>query len=472
MEETTDFTSKLEQALEQKREDIEKNILPDLKEQFRNFYNSYQSIYNILTRKSLIKEDPYKYEKKGSEVQLPSESPFLESEKNDELSIRLSDLDNQLDFLNSYYQFNLEFLTMQRIKLLASLTRYIRWDQVTQSSTNLNTRHLAEFLEKIKQGSDNLSQQIVNDALTQLSSISKQILRNLKTLTTYHREQYKLQIRRNILDDLDLDSSTVQSNEAEAMKQIKKKFTSVMSDQPFYEELIKEVLAEDYGQNSQEMQQEVLSKLQVKQRKKKKKSPAETYKTTLLEAVRTLASASTHLEEAHRKLYENNQVLTYRKMSLGEKLRQWLTSFGRKKEDRQIYEIEYFDTKTSLSKHERIDFQKFLEDVSKRAKVLANLSNKMSSSYQRLEASSEDQIFQFLNKNIQELQIILRRLPALDTYFKSEVSRELRSKIRGMKIEANAIKNSVVKANKKKYEYVSKKEETEQLKRLGVDVES
>jgi hypothetical protein len=40
--------------------------------------------------------------------------------------------------------------------------------------------------------------------------------------------------------------------------------------------------------------------------------------------------------------------------------------------------------------------------------------------------------------------------------------------IRGIKLEITAIKNSVVKANQKRHEYVSQKEEIEQLKKLGV----
>jgi hypothetical protein len=34
-----------------------------------------------------------------------------------------------------------------------------------------------------------------------------------------------------------------------------------------------------------------------------------------------------------------------------------------------------------------------------------------------------------------------------------------------------AVKNSLIKANKKKHEYVSMKEEAEQMKRLGIKVD-
>jgi len=468
MEENRDFTSELEEALAQKREEFERTILSDLKEQFRSFYSSFQSIYNVLLRKSLIKEDPYKYDKKTSEVTVPSQSPFLESERHDQVSIRLSDLDNQLDFLTSYYQFDLEYLTLKRIKTLAGLTKYIKWDQLSENSTNMMTRSVAEMVGKIKKGSDNFSTQLISDSQNQLSSITMKIMSHLKLLTFFHREHYKLQIRRNVLSDMNLSAAAVQNKENEVMKLIKKKFATAMGDQPFYAELIQEVLAEDYGPDSDTLQNELLQKLFVKKEKKKKVKQGPDYKEMLLESVRTLASASIHIEEAVRKLSESNLILFNRTISFGEKVKQWLSSFGGKKDDKQIYEIEYFDTKTSVSKTERLDFNQFCEEAAKRAKVLANLSSKMTPAYQRIAESSEDQIFKFLNKNIEELQIMLKRLPALDTYFKTEIPKEQRGRIRGIKIEVNAIKNAVVKANKKKHEYVSKKEEEQQLKRLGI----
>ncbi len=97
--------------------------------------------------------------------------------------------------------------------------------------------------------------------------------------------------------------------------------------------------------------------------------------------------------------------------------------------------------------------------------------NKMSQTYRKLEQAPEEKVFDFLTSNLAEVQIILRRLPALDTYFKTEVSREQRSLVRGIKMEINAIKNAWVKGNQKRHEYVSRIEEREQLKKLGIQVD-
>ncbi|MCL2759776.1 MAG: hypothetical protein FWD22_06145, partial [Treponema sp.] len=44
-----------------------------------------------------------------------------------------------------------------------------------------------------------------------------------------------------------------------------------------------------------------------------------------------------------------------------------------------------------------------------------------------------------------------------------------RSKIKGIKPELSALKNTFVKANQIRYDYSAQKEEEEQMKRLGAD---
>ena len=72
-------------------------------------------------------------------------------------------------------------------------------------------------------------------------------------------------------------------------------------------------------------------------------------------------------------------------------------------------------------------------------------------------------------KNLEELHIIHRRLSGLDAFFKTEMPRDLRKQVRGIKNDLAALKNTLHNANQKRHDYVSKKEELEQLKRLGVN---
>ena len=95
----------------------------------------------------------------------------------------------------------------------------------------------------------------------------------------------------------------------------------------------------------------------------------------------------------------------------------------------------------------------------------------MSTQYARLQQSPEDKVYEFLSFNLQEMQLYLRRLPALDAFFKTEALPEQKQQIKGIKADITGIKNGFVKANQKKHEYIARKEEAEQLKRLGITQE-
>jgi hypothetical protein len=143
-----------------------------------------------------------------------------------------------------------------------------------------------------------------------------------------------------------------------------------------------------------------------------------------------------------------------------------------KEEESLVYEVEFFDITTSTTKKEPIRFQPFMEDLKKRARIYGGILARAGSGYKRLEQAGEEQLFTFLHKHIEELQLIHRRLSGLETFFRSEIPRENRASIRGIKIELTAIQNCIVKANQKRHDYVARKEEMEQLRKLGVDVKS
>ena len=471
MEQGSDFCAQLSQALERRREYLENEVMSQLKEQFQLMLTSYQSIYNLLLRKSLINEDPYKLDKKISEITVPSKEPYAESARTEQLSLRLSDFDLQLDFINSYYNFSMAAMTMDDIKKIAEIVKYFRWEQVTATSSNLMTRTLAGALGKIKQGSDDLSSKILGDALTQLGKVSKKILSLLKEISSYHREQYKLEFRERVIPEVKLTPAVVQNKQEDALKLVKQQYAKLMGGTPFYQALVIEVLQEEYGENGEEMKQELLERIDVKKEEPKKKKKDVSYKVHLLEGVRTLGGASSHIETAVKKLEDNNGFLQERKLSFGERFSRWLARVSKKKPSPQIYEIEYFEGDSSAAKTEKLNFTKFVEDAKKRAVVLGNVMSKMSQNYRQLEQAPEQKVFDFLTNNLTEVQMLLRRMTALDAYFKTEVPREQRNLVRGIKMEINAIKNAYVKANQKRHEYVSRIEEREQLKKLGIEVE-
>lgn len=470
MSDIEEFENSLAAALEEKRRKIDSVTLPSLKEQYICFHNSFETIYNILLKKGLIQEDQYKYDQKISDIKVPDETPFTESEKINQLSIRLSQYSTQLDFVVSYFTFNTEYTSLPRLKQLLKLTKYFRWDALSENSSNYNTRAFAEQLGKIKQSDDDLSTKIIEDSRNLLSSCYKRALANLKETTEFQKEQYKHTVREKVLSSIDNAQGKYQKNQDSLISEIRRTMNTNVKELPFSSALIEEILEENYGPQGETKRKEILDLLKVEEKKTQRKQEGPSFKEILLESVRTLAASSLHLEECLRKILETQGLLENQRKSFGDKIKEWLNRLVNKEEEEKIYRIEYIDPNTSARKTEPLQFNTFIKGVEKRAKILKNVSSKMAPSHRKLESTDEEQIYKFLEKNLEELQVFLRRLPALDTYLRSELSPEERKRARGIKLDVNAMKNAVVKANKKKHEYVARKDEQEQLKRLGVHI--
>ena len=472
MEEGVSFVSQLQNALEQYREHLDTLELPRLKDQYRIIHTSFTSLYKLLLKKGLIREDPYKKDLKISEVSTPPEDNFLDSEKMEQMSIRLSMYESQLDFLLNFYQFRTDFLDLSRIKLLLNLTRYIAWDQFSEISAKINTKVLAEFVGKITRGDDPLSAGILKDAIDQIQKAFRNCLSILKKLTDYHKEMYKFEVRISLLGNLPIDRSTALQGKEEILRTLKRQFPHILPGKRFYPELILEILEEDYGPNGPELRKAVLEKFKIEQTVQRPIKQEVSFKEILLEGIRALAACSRPLEEASQKLVDNSLILESRKRPFLERIKLWIQRMVQKEEESLVYEVEFFDLTTSTTKKEPIRFQPFIEDLKKRSRVYSGILARTGSGYKRLEQAGEEQLFTFLHKHIDELQIIHRRLSGLETFFRSEIPRENRASIRGIKIELTAIQNCIVKANQKRHDYVARKEEMEQLRKLGVDVTS
>ena len=141
-----------------------------------------------------------------------------------------------------------------------------------------------------------------------------------------------------------------------------------------------------------------------------------------------------------------------------------------KEPDPIIYNVEYMDPVKSITVRERINFNTFRADLDRKIRTLTPMASRGGNT-SKLEAMQEEQLIGFLERNVRELQSIHKTLAALDEFFKAEVDKDDREKVRGIKPELATIKNAIVRANSKRHEYSAQKEEEEQLKRLGVKPE-
>ena len=130
-------------------------------------------------------------------------------------------------------------------------------------------------------------------------------------------------------------------------------------------------------------------------------------------------------------------------------------------------EIRYFDARTSMTQTETIDFRKFVEGARRKASLFEALIQPDSVSLARLREASEQQIDDFLKKNIGELQLLHRRLQGLGELFRQESPEERIEQLKGIRIELSGLKNCIVRANRRRWEYAASKEAQMRLPQPG-----
>lgn len=465
MADTQNFQLKLREGIQARAAQLSQQLISEMKENWRSYQTNVDSVYSLLLRKGLLREDPYKKEHHVSDITPPKDAPFGDSYKDDELSIRLSEYLSVLDFLNNYSSFTLDAIDLKQIKKLHSLLNFIRFADFSTNSTKNTTRALAGIIDKIKKGSDQLSAGAIQSSLNQLSEIHKKLEKQLKELSQFKREEYKLQVREKIMANLDLGNSVPREI---FLKELKKEFQRQKGPLPFYPELIEEIHDESFGENSDTKQQAVLKKVEVQKKQSSDSSANTNLKPLIIDALRILANSTRHIDTALDKMRSNSLVIENRPRTFMEKFKLWVIQLTSGKEERTIYEIEVIDPATSVHITKNLDFDSFMSSAAKKTKNLNGLLAKGSALFQKLMNAGEDQVFSYLDRATRDVSEINKTLDALDTFFKTEVSRYERDKIRGVKNEVAAVKGNLHNASQKKHEYVARKEERDQLKKLGL----
>jgi hypothetical protein len=185
MAERDDYLKALSEALNARADWLDRSELPKLKEELRAYHTGFASLYNLYLKKGLIHEDPYKQEAKIGELEVPSVAPFSEAEKMEQLTQRLANYDNQLDFLVNFYQFSAEYLNLARIKRIVGLIKYIDWVHLIPDSQSLVTKAVAEMTNQIKAGTEPLTMSVISESLSHLNKSFNPIMGYLKLLMDY-----------------------------------------------------------------------------------------------------------------------------------------------------------------------------------------------------------------------------------------------------------------------------------------------
>lgn len=462
------FSEQLIAAIDKKTDWFNSRELQNVLEQYRLMHTCEKTLYEFLLKKSLITPDPYKNDKKISDIVPPENAPFTDNERSMIIGMRLSDYDSTLDFLCNYYKFSVSNLQISNIKKLIDLNNAIQWNSFSVNSTNINTRTIATLLFNAKQGADALTVNMINDSVSKAGKAVLAINKSLKALTEFQREVYKGNIRKNVMSNPSFSAEKAASSPDDEKVQIKKLFQTTMGKTPYYNELIDEIIDEDHSPDKANLQKALLKKLEVENSSAQDSEEKIDTKSILLVALRVFGAMPGQISQAKEKIIENHEVLESEHNTFFEKLKKALRKAFNIEEKPVFYQISITDQATDTVRHEKIDYQQFVRDLELRSRRYASAGIRKAPLYEKISQQSEEKILEYVNQQILECNKMLKILNGLDEFFKSAPLPQNRSKIKGLKMEITALKNSIVKANQRRSEYTAYIEEEAQLRKLGI----
>ncbi|MDR2602183.1 MAG: hypothetical protein LBC53_07005 [Spirochaetaceae bacterium] len=451
------FLKDLEEALNSRREYLEKICIQDLKTEMKLFRNGISGLYNLLVVKGHIIDDIYKNDSKTDRIKIPDETPILETKKRNVLGERLARLDNQFDYICNFMPVSVDVLTHDVINQITALVLYVEWANLTPDSESVNTIAMLETIMAMRQGSvDSLSISQLNELLNGLAAGTEKILGMLKEIKDFQNEYYKYQIRLTVSDSLPPEKKTVEN--------IAAVFSKDASGGPFYKDLVEQIIMEDLSPDALNLQGELiarLSKIPEKKTEAEKKAP-ET-KPVLIQGLNIIGSVSTCLPEIMEKVMNNHAVLQSRNRTFFKRLAGIFSG----EKNTVVYEFMVLDPVKNTVSPLKLNFSLFCAEVDKKNRIFSAMTAG-GIGMKKLRAMPEEQLFALLRRNLQDVFNLYKTLLGLDEFFKNGMKEKDKLKIKGIKPELTALKNIHVQAGKKLAEYEFIKEECEQAAALGV----
>ncbi|MFA6857334.1 MAG: hypothetical protein WCR31_09005 [Treponema sp.] len=468
MSDGQNFTKELESALTAKTEWFNTSSLPEMLDNYRLLHTCVKNLYELLVQRSLIKPDPYKLDKKISEITVPDSSPFIENERATVMGARFSDYESMLDFICTYFKFSVDHIDISQIRRLVDLNNCIDWKNLSANNSKTNTRSLAELIAETRNNVPQMTLSLINDSINKSAQAIAAINALLKELTDFQREVYKGQLRKDLFEHPSFNKSLAFKSPLDEISEIKRLYPEVMGKKPFYNDLIQEIVREDQAPNKQQLQQTILQKLEVKEQRSKTSKKKVNTKEMLLETVLVISALGPQIDAVIAKIQANHDIITNEHNSFFDKLRKTLRRAFNIPEPKEEYDLVIINQKTDAKSIQTIEYNTFLTNLERKERFFLSFSGKQTTEYRKIESSTEESILDFVNKQISDTQEILILLNALDDYFKANSETINKDKIKGMKIELVTMKNSLVKANQKRAEYTSFIEEENQMKKLGI----
>jgi hypothetical protein len=456
MEGLLDYQAQLDAALEKRRLWLESIQIPKLKESLGAFEALFEGAVALLIRKGLLREDPYNYEQAITDITIPKDETLPDFENTDEVSYRLAAYRRQLKFVSAEYPLDIESLGLARVKKLSALISYINWLELGEASKSPTTRAFARAFMKVRMSQDTMASQILKDSEIQLVRNTHAIRALLADLIAWYRESWKAEIRRIMISTAAPAAAPAagQPNmkKEEMLKAMRRGFPPRTAGKPWYPSLADELVEDELAPDSAERKQKILASLAIAEPEKAQAAAPQDGRSILMEAVRLLSRPHEDLATAAAVLGENEKLLIDARGASGGWLRRIFGGGSGASTGDRTYKVQYAEPGVQAPKTEVIDFNAFSEDVSKKAGLLETLASAAGPAQKKLASTGEEQLAAFVDKQLNDILLIHRRLGCLNTMFQARLTQEKKT-ARGIKIELLTIKNSIVKANQKRHEY-------------------
>jgi hypothetical protein len=459
MEGSGEFLQQLTDALSQRGQWLEGTQLPRLKDGIQNYQTLFESIMAMMIKKGLLREDPYNYEQAQSDITIPSDAPLPDFENTDETSYRLAAFRRQLKYVLAELSFTLSALPLARLKKLSALLSYVNWAELTETSSSPVTRSFARATMQVLLGGDAMSAQILKEHETKIVATFLECRSIIADLVAYHRESWKAELRRVVLPQVSLEPAA-QGKKEETVRAMRRVYGKEMQGRPWYPALAQELIAEELESDAESRKARLLSSLAIPEEKPAPKSVVQRDgKSILMEAVRILSRPHEELVTAIESLTETERLSQTREGGFGHALRRFLGLGARTTTDSHTYEITFTEPAAGTTKTEKLSFPQFAQEAHKKATLLAAIASGKGPAYRRLEMTREGPLAAFLDKQLNEMLLIHRRLSGFNTLFQEKAAQSGKQGVRGIKLELLAIRNSLVKANQRRHEFGEKSEE-------------
>ncbi|MDR0409908.1 MAG: hypothetical protein LBH18_05880 [Spirochaetaceae bacterium] len=437
MVDTNEWYALFKQAREKKQEWLSRVRIPELKTKFSEFRKTFAILYFVLLQKNYIMKDPYKSETPVGDLKVPETRSFFEPKKREEFSLRLAKYDNQLEYIVTFYDFSVDTLKPDKIRIMRAIIWFIEWQNLSLTSPSLNTQAMAEIFFNLRNRAVNkILLKNLETCFDDLYTVATYMDKILNEINEYQREAYKGNIRSSIIANMD-GIATIDS--------IKKKFYPLFPEEIFYPEIVQELLDEDNSPDAN-VREDILKKLNVTEYAKPIFEETVSLKPTLIEGLNALCSTVSTFREIIVKIEHNHGVYRRKNRSIRKAIVTLFKILFKKKQTADFYECEIAGSFSSRVKI--INHYLLVKKLNEKIKELRTITG----STTKLEKMDEEELLNYLSRNIRDIQKHHRLLAALDKFFRTKITNKQKNHIKGMRPELTTIKNALSKAVVK-YEY-------------------